>query len=93
MLKKANIEHLAKKNFRYRILNVDNEHYLVDVDRPFIISYFFPWFLYFTSHWAIRLTEHDLTTIQIGFMLFKPYFIYALQYYFILALKVDSAEK
>ena len=31
MLKKANIEHLAKKNFRYRILNVDNEHYLVDI--------------------------------------------------------------
>jgi len=37
--------------------------------------------------------EHDLTTIQIGFMLFKPYFIYTLPYYFISDLKVDSAEK
>ena len=63
MLQKANIEHLAKKNFRYRILTVDNKHYLVDVDRPFIISYFFPWFLYFTSHWAIRLTEDEFNTL------------------------------
>lgn len=66
MLQKANIEHLAKKNFRYRILNVDNEHYLVDVDRPFIISYFFPWFLYFTSHWAIRLTEDEFNILTIS---------------------------
>ena len=63
MLQKANIEHLAKKIFRYRVLTVDNEHYLVDVDRPFIISYFFPWFLYFTSHWAIRLTEDEFNTL------------------------------
>ena len=63
MLQKANIEHLAKKNFRYRILTVDNKHYLVDVDRPFIISYFFPWFLYFTSHWAIRLTEDEFNKL------------------------------
>ena len=41
MLKKAKIEQLSKINFRYRILQMDGESYLIDADRPFFISYGF----------------------------------------------------
>ena len=40
MFKKAKIEYLPKMNFRYRLLKVENEWYLMEVDRPIIITYF-----------------------------------------------------
>ena len=43
MYKKGKIEQLSKINLRYRILQMGGESYLVDADRPFLISYFFPW--------------------------------------------------
>lgn len=34
MFKPAKIECLPKMNFRYRLLKVENEWYLMEVDRP-----------------------------------------------------------
>lgn len=36
MFKPAKIEYLPKMNFRYRLLKVENEWYLMEVDRPII---------------------------------------------------------
>ena len=63
MFKPAKIEYLPKMNFRYRLLKVENEWYLMEVDRPIIITYFLPWFTYFVPHKAYQLTEDEVQTI------------------------------
>lgn len=63
MFKKAKIEYLPKMNFRYRLLKVENEWYLMEVDRPIIITYFLPWFTYFVPHKAYQLTEDEVQII------------------------------
>ena len=63
MLKKAKIEQLSKINLRYRILQMDGESYLVDADRPFFISYFFPWILSFIPHLAYPLTKEEAQSL------------------------------
>lgn len=63
MFKPAKIDRLPKMNFRYRLLKVENEWYLMDVDRPIVTSYFLPWFTYFVPHKAYQLTEDEVQTI------------------------------
>ena len=63
MFKPAKIDRLPKMNFRYRLLKVENEWYLMEVDRPIIITYFLPWFTYFVPHKAYQLTEDEVQTI------------------------------
>ena len=63
MFKPAKIDRLPKMNFRYRLLKVGNEWYLMEVDRPIIITYFLPWFTYFIPHKAYQLTEDEVQTI------------------------------
>ena len=63
MFKPAKIDRLPKMNFRYRLLKVENEWYLMDVDRPIIITYFLPWFVYFIPHKAYQLTEDEVEAI------------------------------
>lgn len=60
MFKPAKIERLPKMNFRYHLLKVDGEWYLMGVDRPIIITYFLPWFVYFIPHKAYQLTEDEV---------------------------------
>ncbi len=50
-------------NFRYRLLKVENEWCLMEVDRPIITSYFLPWFTYFVPHKAYQLTEDEVEAI------------------------------
>ncbi len=50
-------------NFRYRLLKVENEWYLMEIDRPIVTSYFLPWFTYFVPHKAYQLTEDEVQTI------------------------------
>ena len=47
MFKPVKLEYLPKMNFRYRLLKVENEWYLMEVDRPIMTSYFLPWFYLF----------------------------------------------
>ena len=63
MFKKTKIEYLPKMNFRYRLLKVENEWYLMEVDRPIVTSYFLPWFTYFVPHKAYQLTEDEVEAI------------------------------
>lgn len=63
MFKPAKIDRLPKMNFRYRLLKVENEWYLMEVDRPIIITYFLPWFVYFIPHKAYQLTEDEVEAI------------------------------
>ena len=63
MFKPAKIDRLPKMNFRYRLLKVENEWYLMDVDRPIIITYFLPWFTYFIPHKGYQLTEDEVEAI------------------------------
>ena len=63
MFKPAKIEYLPKMNFRYRLLKVENEWYLMEVDRPIITSYFLPWFTYFVPHKGYQLTEDEVEAI------------------------------
>ena len=63
MFKPAKIEYLPKMNFRYRLLKVENEWYLMEVDRPIIITYFLPWFIYFIPHKAYQLTEAEVEVL------------------------------
>lgn len=60
MFKPAKIERLPKMNFRYHLLKVDGEWYLMEVDRPIIITYFLPWFVYLIPHKAYQLTEDEV---------------------------------
>lgn len=63
MFKPAKIDRLPKMNFRYRLLKVENEWYLMDVDRPIIITYFLLRFVYFIPHKGYQLTEDEVETI------------------------------
>ena len=63
MFKPAKIDRLPKMNFRYRLLKVENEWYLMEVDRPIIITYFLPWLVYFIPHKAYQLTEDEVEAI------------------------------
>ena len=63
MFKPAKMDRLPKMNFRYRLLKVENEWYLMDVDRPIIITYFLPWFTYFIPHKGYQLTEDEVEAI------------------------------
>ena len=65
MFKPAKIEYLPKMNFRYRLLKVENEWYLMEVDRPIITSYFLPWFTYFVPHKGYQLTEDEVEAIAL----------------------------
>lgn len=60
MFMPSKIERLPKMNFRYHLLKVDGEWYLMEVDRPIIIIYFLPWFVYFIPHKAYQLTEDEV---------------------------------
>lgn len=63
MFKPAKIDRLPKMNFRYRLLKVENEWYLMEADRPIIITYFLPWLVYFIPHKAYQLTEDEVESI------------------------------
>ena len=63
MFQPVKIEYLPKMNFRYRLLKVENEWYLMEIDRPIVTSYFLPWFTYFVPHKAYQLTEDEVQTI------------------------------
>lgn len=63
MFHPAKIDRLPKMNFRYRLLKVENEWYLMEVDRPIVTSYFLPWFTYFIPHKGYQLTEDEVETI------------------------------
>lgn len=63
MFQPAKIERLPKMNFRYHLLKVDGEWYLMEVDRPIIITYFLPWFVYFIPHKAYQLTEDEVEVL------------------------------
>ena len=63
MFKPAKIDRLPKMNFRYRLLKVENEWYLMEADRPIIITYFLPWFTYFVPHKAYQLTEAEVEAL------------------------------
>ncbi len=63
MFKPAKLDRLPKMNFRYRLLKVENEWYLMEADRPIIITYFLPWLVYFISHKAYQLTEDEVEAI------------------------------
>ena len=63
MFKPVKLEYLPKMNFRYRLLKVENEWYLMEVDRPIMTSYFLPWFTYFVPHKVYQLTEDEVQTI------------------------------
>lgn len=63
MFKPAKIDRLPKMNLRYRLLKVENEWYLMEVDCPIIITYFLPWLVYFIPHKAYQLTEDEVEAI------------------------------
>lgn len=63
MFQPAKIERLPKMNFRYHLLKVDGAWYLMEVDRPIIITYFLPWFVYFIPHKAYQLTEAEVEVL------------------------------
>lgn len=63
MFMPSKIERLPKMNFRYHLLKVDGEWYLMEVDRPIIITYFLPWFVYFIPHKAYQLTEDEVEVL------------------------------
>ena len=59
MFKKAEMEPLAKRNLRYRILKTENNYYLLDVERPFLIVYFLPLLIYFVPHRCYEISEEE----------------------------------
>ena len=63
MFKPAKIDRLPKMDLRYHLLKVDGEWYLMEVDRPIIITYFLPWLVYFIPHKAYQLTEDEVEAI------------------------------
>ena len=54
MFKKAEMEPLAKRNLRYRILKTEDEYYLLDVERPFLIIYFLALVDLFCASYILR---------------------------------------
>lgn len=58
-------------NFRYHLLKVDGEWYLMEVDRPIIITYFLPWFVYFTPHKTYQLTENEVEALALAPKVFE----------------------
>lgn len=58
-MEKAEIEKLKIRNLRYRILKTTDQYYLLDVDRPLFITYFFPLFIYFVHHRCYPITQAE----------------------------------
>ena len=59
MFKKAEMELLAKRNLRYRILKTEGKYYLLDVERPFLIVYFLPLLIYFVPHRCYEMSKEE----------------------------------
>lgn len=59
MFKKAEMELLAKRNLRYRILKTGGKYYLLDVERPFLIVYFLPLLIYFVPHRCYEISKEE----------------------------------
>ena len=59
MFKKAEMEPLARKNLRYRILKTEDRYYLLDVERPFLIVYFLPLLIYFVPHRCYEMSKEE----------------------------------
>ena len=53
------MEPLAKRNLRYRILKTEDEYYLLDVERPFLIVYFLPLLIYFVPHRCYQMSKEE----------------------------------
>ena len=63
MFKPAKNRSFAENEFSISFVKVENEWYLMDVDRPIIITYFLPWFTYFIPHKGYQLTEDEVEAI------------------------------
>ena len=59
MFKKAEMKLLAKRNLRYRILKTEDNYYLLDVERPFLIVYFLPLLIYFVPHRCYEMSKEE----------------------------------
>jgi len=59
MFKKAEMKLLAKRNLRYRILKTEDNYYLLDVERPFLIIYFLPLLIYFVPHRCYEISKEE----------------------------------
>lgn len=59
MFKKAEMELLAKRSLRYRILKTEGKYYLLDVERPFLIVYFLPLLIYFVPHRCYEMSKEE----------------------------------
>ncbi|VTS82261.1 tandem five-TM protein [Streptococcus gordonii] len=59
MFKKVEMELLAKRNLRYRILKTEDKYYLLDVERPFLIVYFLPLLIYFVPHRCYEMSREE----------------------------------
>ncbi|MBC6977331.1 DUF443 family protein [Streptococcus cristatus] len=59
MFKKAEMEPLAKRNLRYRILKTEDSYYLLDVERPFLIVYLLPLLIYFVPHRCYEISKDE----------------------------------
>lgn len=59
MFKKAEMKLLAKRNLRYRILKTEDNYYLLDVERPFLIVYFLPLLIYFVPHRCYEISKEE----------------------------------
>jgi len=59
MFKKAEMKLLARSNLRYRILKTEDNYYLLDVERPFLIVYFLPLLIYFVPHRCYEMSKEE----------------------------------
>ena len=59
MFKKAEMKLLTKRNLRYRILKTEDNYYLLDVERPFLIVYFLPLLIYFVPHRCYKMSKDE----------------------------------
>lgn len=58
-MEKAEIEFLKVRNLRYRIIKTEKYYYLLDVEHPIFIVYFFPLLIYFFPHRCYLLTKEE----------------------------------
>lgn len=58
-MQKAEIEELKKNNMRYRLLKTEEQYYILDSERPFLIVYFLPLLIYFVPHCCYPISHEE----------------------------------
>ncbi|SNZ03198.1 tandem five-transmembrane protein [Terribacillus aidingensis] len=52
------------KNFRYQLIKIDNNFYIIDKDKPFVFTFLFPFIYWYFPKKVVQISEESASILQ-----------------------------